>query len=53
LLDQIQQYFRSCEPSSPVPMFCARARAFAESDFMEVLRDVLPKAALRDVGADK
>jgi type VI secretion system protein ImpA len=53
LLDQIQRYFRSCEPSSPVPMLCARARAFAESDFMAVLRDVLPKAALRDIGADK
>lgn len=53
LLDQVQRYFRSCEPSSPVPMLCERARAFAESDFMAVLRDVLPKAALKDIGADK
>jgi type VI secretion system protein ImpA len=53
LLDQIQGYFRSCEPSSPVPMLCERARAFAESDFMAVLRDVLPKAALKDISADK
>jgi len=36
-----------------VPMLCERARAFAESDFMAVLRDVLPKAALKDIGADK
>ena len=47
LLDQVQRYFRSCEPSSPVPMLCERARAFAERDFMAVLRDVLPKAALK------
>jgi type VI secretion system protein ImpA len=53
LLDQVQRYFRSCEPSSPVPMLCERARAFAESDFMAVLRDVLPKAALKDIGTDK
>ena len=53
LLDQVQRYFRSCEPSSPVPMLCERARAFAERDFMAVLRDVLPKAALKDIGADK
>lgn len=53
LLDQVQRYFRSSEPSSPVPMLCERARAFAERDFMAVLRDVLPKVALRDIGADK
>jgi type VI secretion system protein ImpA len=34
-------------------MLCERARAFAERDFMAVLRDVLPKAALKDIGADK
>ncbi len=34
-------------------MLLERARAFAERDFMAVLREVLPKAALRDIGADK
>ena len=53
LLDQVQRYFRLREPSSPVPMLLERARAFAERDFMAVLREVLPKAALRDIGADK
>jgi type VI secretion system protein ImpA len=52
LLDQIQRYFRSSEPSSPVPMLCQRARSLAERDFMAVLRDVLPKAALKSIGAD-
>jgi type VI secretion system protein ImpA len=52
LLDQVQRYFRLSEPSSPVPMLCQRARSLAERDFMAVLRDVLPKAALKSIGAD-
>ncbi|MGO9681319.1 MAG: ImpA family type VI secretion system protein [Beijerinckiaceae bacterium] len=53
LLDQVQRFFRAAEPSSPVPMLCERARALAERDFMGVLRDVLPKAAFKNAGADK
>lgn len=53
LLEQVQRFFRAAEPSSPVPMLCERARAFAERDFMGVLRDVLPKAALKNAGTDK
>jgi type VI secretion system protein ImpA len=53
LLEQVQRFFRTAEPSSPVPMLCDRARALAERDFMGVLRDVLPKAALKNAGADK
>jgi type VI secretion system protein ImpA len=52
LLDDVQRYFRISEPSSPVPMLCERGRAMAERDFMSLLRDVLPKAALRNVNAD-
>jgi type VI secretion system protein ImpA len=53
LLDQVQRFFRASEPASPVPMLCDRARALAERDFMGVLRDVLPKAALKNAGVDK
>jgi type VI secretion system protein ImpA len=53
LLEQVQQFFRRSEPSSPVPMLCERARALAERDFMSVLREVLPKAAFKNFGADK
>jgi type VI secretion system protein ImpA len=53
LLEQVQRYFRHSEPSSPVPMLCERARALAERDFMGVLREVLPKAALKTFGAEK
>ena len=53
LLEQVQRFFRAAEPSSPVPMLCERARALAERDFMGVLRDVLPKAALKNAGTEK
>jgi len=53
LLDQVHQYFRRSEPSSPVPMLCERARALAERDFMGVLRDVLPKDALRNINDER
>jgi type VI secretion system protein ImpA len=53
LLDQVQRFFRHAEPSSPVPMLCDRARALAERDFMGVLRDVLPKSALKTFEVEK
>lgn len=53
LLDQVHRYFRRSEPSSPVPMLCDRARALAERDFMGVLRDVLPKDALRNINEER
>jgi type VI secretion system protein ImpA len=53
LLEQVQRFFRQSEPSSPVPWLCERARVLAERDFMAVLRDVLPKAALKNAAADK
>jgi type VI secretion system protein ImpA len=53
LLEQVQKFFRHAEPSSPVPMLCERARALAERDFMGVLKEVLPKAALKTFGVEK
>jgi type VI secretion system protein ImpA len=52
LLDQVHQYFRRFEPSSPVPMLCERARALAEQNFMDVLRNVLPRETLRNTRDD-
>jgi type VI secretion system protein ImpA len=52
LLDQVHQYFRRFEPASPVPMLCERARALAEQNFMDVLRNVLPRDALRNINDD-
>lgn len=53
LLDLVQRFFRKSEPSSPVPMLCERARALAERDFMSVLRDVLPRSALRNLNDER
>jgi type VI secretion system protein ImpA len=53
MLEQVQRFFRHAEPSSPVPMLCDRARALAERDFMGVLREVLPKAALKSFDPEK
>jgi type VI secretion system protein ImpA len=53
LLDQVHQYFRRFEPSSPVPMLCERARALAEQNFMDVLRNMLPRDTLRNINDDK
>ena len=53
LLDLVHRYFRRSEPSSPVPMLCDRARGLAERDFMGVLRDVLPKDALRNINEER
>ncbi len=53
LLDQVHQYFRRFEPSSPVPMLCEQARALAEQNFMDVLRNVLPRDTLRNINDDR
>jgi type VI secretion system protein ImpA len=43
-LDKISDYYRRCEPSSPVPMLVRRARRMVNMDFVEVIRDMLPNA---------
>jgi type VI secretion system protein ImpA len=48
LLGQVNQYFRRFEPSSPVPMLCERALALVGQNFMDVLKGVLPKDALKN-----
>jgi type VI secretion system protein ImpA len=53
LLDQVNQYFRLFEPSSPVPMLCERARVLAEQDFMDILKGVLPRDALSNVDRER
>jgi type VI secretion system protein ImpA len=41
-LDAVSAYFRSHEPSSPVPMFLERAKRLVSKSFMEVLADIAP-----------
>jgi type VI secretion system protein ImpA len=43
-LDAVAEFFRRNEPSSPVPMFCERAKRLISMSFLEVLADVAPEA---------
>jgi type VI secretion system protein ImpA len=43
LLELAANYFRSYEPSSPLPLLIDRARRLAAMDFMDILRDLAPE----------
>lgn len=43
-LNAVAAFFRSSEPSSPVPLFIERAKRLVGKDFLTVLEDVLPDA---------
>lgn len=43
-LEAVANYFRTHEPSSPVPLFCDRARGLVARDFLAVLEDIAPDA---------
>jgi type VI secretion system protein ImpA len=47
LLEEIGAFYRTAEPSSPVPYLIDRAKELAQRDFLSLLRDMLPKGALR------
>jgi type VI secretion system protein ImpA len=42
LLEVAATYFRTHEPSSPVPLLIDRARRLGEMDFLDLLRDLAP-----------
>lgn len=50
LLDQICDYFRRQEPSSPIPLLLERAKRLVNKSFMEAIRDLAPDG-LRQVEA--
>jgi type VI secretion system protein ImpA len=43
-LDAVVEFFRRCEPSSPVPMFVERAKRLIAMDFLKVLAELAPDA---------
>jgi type VI secretion system protein ImpA len=45
-LDAVSTYFRTHEPSSPVPLFCDRAKGLIAKGFLEVLADIVPDAVV-------
>ncbi|MGO9992909.1 MAG: type VI secretion system protein TssA [Steroidobacteraceae bacterium] len=51
-LDAVADFFRRCEPSSPVPMFVERAKRLISRNFLEVLAELAPDsvAAVKHAG---
>jgi type VI secretion system protein ImpA len=46
LIDAVAAHLRKAEPSSPAPYLLDRAKALSSRDFLSLLRDLLPEAAL-------
>lgn len=46
-IDAILDYYRDCEPSSPLPLLLMRARRLAGLSFMEILQDIAPEGLPR------
>ena len=47
ILEQVGNYFRTAEPSSPIPFLTDRARDLAQRDFLSVLKALLPPKSLK------
>ena len=43
ILDDVSDFFKKNEPSSPVPLLLQRAKRLVSKDFMEILKDLTPK----------
>jgi type VI secretion system protein ImpA len=43
-LDAVAAFFRTTEPSSPIPLFLERAKRLVSKDFLQVIADVAPDA---------
>jgi type VI secretion system protein ImpA len=43
-LDAVAEYFRTTEPSSPLPLLLERARRLIACDFLQVLAELVPDA---------
>jgi type VI secretion system protein ImpA len=46
VLNEVVQYLRTAEPSSPIPWLIDRAQELADRDFLSVLSSLLPEDAL-------
>jgi type VI secretion system protein ImpA len=46
LIDAVSAHLRKAEPSSPAPHLLDRAKSLASRDFLSLLKDLLPEAAL-------
>jgi len=49
MMAKVTSFFRTAEPSSPIPLLVDRARDLAQRDFLTLLNDVLPDGALKTI----
>lgn len=51
-LDRILDYYRNCEPSSPIPILVERTRRLVPKDFLGLIEDLAPTAMkqIKEVG---
>jgi type VI secretion system protein ImpA len=47
LIGQVATFFRTAEPSSPIPLVLDRARGMSGRDFISLLQDMMPPDTLR------
>lgn len=45
ILKQVEDFFRQCEPASPIPILLFKARNFLTKDFHSLVRELLPPSA--------
>jgi type VI secretion system protein ImpA len=43
LLSAVSAFYRSAEPSSPIPMMLGRAERFANQSFQAILTELMPR----------
>jgi type VI secretion system protein ImpA len=48
LMQDVAAFYRSAEPSSPIPLLLERAAGMVDRDFLSLLKDVLPRLASRE-----
>ena len=44
LMAEVEHFYKSAEPSSPVPMLLGKASGYFNRDFSAILRDLIPPA---------
>jgi type VI secretion system protein ImpA len=47
-MQNVAAFYRSAEPSSPIPLLLERAAGMADRDFLSLLKDMLPVLVRRD-----
>jgi type VI secretion system protein ImpA len=52
-LEQVGNYVRSAEPSSPIPYLVDRVRDLAHRDFLSLLKALLPTDSLKSTDGPK